>query len=178
MTFMMVWDEVIREGKYLHHDWVVKVDPDAVFFPERLRHRLVKYTPTTKLDVPAAYFVNCDLEYGALDTLRFGKVFGSLEIYSREALAAYAANGEPQCKALPWQGWGEDFYMQKCMELMGVMHLQDFTMVADKRCHFAPCTDETKVAFHDWKTVPAYFDCWAQSLGADGVAEYAARKQK
>mmetsp|Transcript_1130 Transcript_1130/g.3466 ORF Transcript_1130/g.3466 Transcript_1130/m.3466 type:complete len:607 (+) Transcript_1130:75-1895(+) len=179
MTFLRVWDTIYKEGAFKLHDWVVKVDPDAVFFPERLRHRLVQYTPTAKkLHNPANYFVNCNLQYGPADAMTFGKVFGSLEIYSREAIAAYGFAGEPVCKQMPWQGWGEDFYMQKCMELMGVTHLQDFEMVGDKRCHYAPCTDQTKVAFHDWKTVPAYFDCWAQSLGADGVAEYAARKKQ
>jgi len=176
VAFMQVWDEVIKEGKFLFHDWVVKVDPDAVFFPERLRDRLAQYTPTAKLENPAVYFVNCDITYGPLDTLPFGKVFGSLEIYSRNALAEYGIGGERECKKMPWQGWGEDFYMQKCMEMLGVTHIQDFTMVGDKRCHFAPCTDKTRVSFHDWKNIPSYFDCWGQSLGAKGVAEYEAKQ--
>jgi len=48
-VFNRLWTEVIRQGRYRHHDWVVKVDPDAVFFPERLRQMLALSTPMKRV---------------------------------------------------------------------------------------------------------------------------------
>ena len=39
-AFIEIWENVRKDGRYLQHDWVVKVDPDAVFFPDRLRVHL------------------------------------------------------------------------------------------------------------------------------------------
>ena len=36
-TFLQVWTLLEKlDRRYAKHDWVVKVDPDAVFFPDRL----------------------------------------------------------------------------------------------------------------------------------------------
>mmetsp|Transcript_78672 Transcript_78672/g.202630 ORF Transcript_78672/g.202630 Transcript_78672/m.202630 type:complete len:999 (+) Transcript_78672:99-3095(+) len=48
-VFNRLWTEVIRQGRYRYHDWVVKVDPDAVFFPERLREMLALVSPMSKV---------------------------------------------------------------------------------------------------------------------------------
>merc|ERR1712050_792410 len=40
--FIGVWNAVSLLGRYQYHDWTVKVDPDAVFFPERLRELLLR----------------------------------------------------------------------------------------------------------------------------------------
>merc|ERR1712217_70339 len=34
------WDQVNSDGRYKSHDWVVKVDADAVFFADRLKAHL------------------------------------------------------------------------------------------------------------------------------------------
>merc|ERR1711933_467150 len=39
--FIALWKKVIGDGRFRFHDWTVKVDPDAVFFPERLRPHLL-----------------------------------------------------------------------------------------------------------------------------------------
>lgn len=39
--FNKVWTEIVHLGVYKNHDWVVKVDPDSVFFPDRLQHLLM-----------------------------------------------------------------------------------------------------------------------------------------
>merc|ERR1712032_907537 len=38
--FAAAWRKVIYDGRYRSHSWTVKVDPDTVFLPERLRERL------------------------------------------------------------------------------------------------------------------------------------------
>jgi hypothetical protein len=41
--FMAVWDKVDEDADFLNFDWTVKVDPDTVFFPARLRPVLAKH---------------------------------------------------------------------------------------------------------------------------------------
>jgi len=45
LVFIKAWQLVKWDGRYQKHDWTVKVDPDAVFFPERLRTVVRQHTP-------------------------------------------------------------------------------------------------------------------------------------
>jgi hypothetical protein len=152
--FMEAWQLVSYDGRFKKHDWTVKVDPDAVFFAERLRWNVRQHTPPGGAPF---FYMNCNLYQIAL--------YGSLEVFSRKAMIAYF-NGKDRCKStLNWHGWGEDMFMQKCMLMLGVGQVDDFSMIGDKRCHYAACWDKTKVAFHDFKSVPSWLDCWRQSGG-------------
>uniref|UniRef100_A0A6V0BTI6 Uncharacterized protein n=2 Tax=Zooxanthella nutricula TaxID=1333877 RepID=A0A6V0BTI6_9DINO len=57
--YMECWRRIVEDTRFLWHDWVVKVDPDTVFVPGRLRERL------RPVDIPkgplgsAAYFRTC-----------------------------------------------------------------------------------------------------------------------
>merc|ERR1719300_1101655 len=48
-VFNRLWMRVIEIGRYRYHDWVVKADPDAVFFPGRLRQLLRHKAPYNKV---------------------------------------------------------------------------------------------------------------------------------
>jgi hypothetical protein len=39
-SFIYVWDVVRKDGRYAEYDWTIKVDADAVFFPDRLKLHL------------------------------------------------------------------------------------------------------------------------------------------
>ncbi|CAK9005196.1 unnamed protein product [Durusdinium trenchii] len=41
--FASFWRQVIADGQYLLYNWIVKVDPDSVFFPQRLRPILQRH---------------------------------------------------------------------------------------------------------------------------------------
>jgi len=154
LIFMGAWNLVLKDGRFKNHDWVVKVDPDAVFFSQRLRHMVKAHAekPGAKL-----FFLNCDAN-------GFKSMYGALEVFSRPAIEAYFDGKESCEKELDWHGWGEDMYMQKCLEKLGVGQIEGYGMVGDNRCHAAPCSDQTKVAFHDFKTIPSYFGCWRESM--------------
>lgn len=169
--FLRVWQWVVADVHFQTHDWSVKVDPDAVFFPERLRDHVKPYTPPGGANY---YFTNCNKVYAPNpeDEVFPEKLFGALEVISKQAVQAYQA-GHQRCKdELEWHGWGEDYFMQSCLNLLGVLPVGDFGMVGDKRCFDASCSDTGKVAFHDFKDITAYFDCWEQSLGPAGVQMY------
>jgi len=152
-TFLQVWNLLDKEdGRWIHHDWVIKVDPDAVFFPDRLKKKLLGHTYVGS----NLFVMNCD-KYNPV------ALYGSLEIFSKQALHNYL-HGQWDCrKNLPWKGWGEDFFMSHCMKHLHVKPLFDFTLIGDKRCHYAPCSDTSKVVYHDYKNLSSWMKCWTTS---------------
>lgn len=154
-TFLQVWDILNKDGRYAKHDWSVKVDPDAVFFADRLRGHLKSHTYEG-----AKFFVmNCN---------RWGPaLFGSIEVFSKAAVGTYLW-GQQKCReTLPWHGWGEDYFMSHCMDMLGVGRIYDFSLLSDKRCIYHPCGDSSRVAFHDYKDAKldgTWFKCYHESL--------------
>jgi len=155
-TFLQVWDLAKKDGRIEKHDWTVKVDPDAVFFPDRLRTHLASHTNKDA----NLYVMNCN---------RFAEValYGSIEIFSKKALETYLAGQDSCRRTLPWQGWGEDFFMSHCMDMLRVGRVYDFGLLSDKRCFYSPCSDTSKVVYHDYKDASphgAWFQCYDQSI--------------
>merc|ERR1739836_331063 len=70
--FIAVWAAVVQEGRFDFHDWTVKVDPDTVFFPDRLRSILQTH-PT------AGFVANC--KYG---------LHGPMEVFAKSAMEIFA----------------------------------------------------------------------------------------
>lgn len=48
-VFNGVWTTIVSIGNYRMHDWVVKADPDSVFFPERLVNMLLFRKPMSEI---------------------------------------------------------------------------------------------------------------------------------
>mmetsp|Transcript_82376 Transcript_82376/g.233605 ORF Transcript_82376/g.233605 Transcript_82376/m.233605 type:complete len:481 (-) Transcript_82376:113-1555(-) len=154
--FMAVWARVIMDGTSKRNDWTIKVDPDCVFFPWRLREVLHEYADEVYPN--GMYLNNC----------KFG-MHGPLEVFSRLAVEAWF-RGHEQCvqhfTALcsgPCQ-WGEDMFVDQCMmkvlkakrEFEGLLLLED-------HCKPPPdwmtCSNSSIVAFHPFKTVNRYTKC-------------------
>jgi len=145
--FLKAWEHVKADGLYIQHDWIVKVDPDAVFFPQRLRDRLVSITPAGA----SVYLLNCRLSFG---------FFGAVEVMSRVALLSLY-DGLERCKqVLPWHSFGEDMFLQKCLDFLGVASRSEFSLLSDAYCgeQPSPCISG-KVAFHPFKNVETYLKC-------------------
>lgn len=148
-VFIIAWDTLMKSNKLWTHNWIAKADPDAVFFPDRLRGVVRVHTGQS------AYILNCDAGGP--------KIYGALEVFSKEAIGTYSAD-PGRCKNMPWHGWGEDMYMQKCMETIGAIPINDFNLVGDTTCGFAPCSDGSRVAFHAYKDLGSWMGCWHQGL--------------
>jgi len=156
--FMAVWNLLVDDGRPWGYDFTAKVDPDAVFFPDRLGGHVGSYVGQ------AVYLLNCN-KWSA------PKLYGSLEVFSEQALRIYSA-GRDRCKSeLNWRGWGEDQFMQECMTLLKVQGRGDFQLVGDSNCGGGSCSDKYRVAFHGFKTVDGYKDCvgWAGHSTASAV---------
>jgi hypothetical protein len=147
---MLVANELIRQ-----HDWVVKGDPDAVLFPDRIRTHLTNSGQTGN----AAFLENCfhDGQWW---------LYGSLELFSKPAMERYRDRAEQECRqGLDWHGWGEDMYMDVCMKKLGAAAIISGTIVADHYCSPRDCHDGEPAAFHPFKSKDAWRDCLSQSTG-------------
>jgi len=144
--FMNVWEAVKWVGRYKLTDWTLKVDPDAVLIPMRVRSHLQKYTGTP------SYIVNCNkpMKTGPM-------MFGSLEIISKQAMEKYYANQDDCKKHLDF---GEDRWLGDCLEQLGVHPREDFKVVGDNVCKGADCTDHTKAAYHPFKSEKKWLACY------------------
>jgi len=158
--FIVLWTKVVEDALYLEHNWTVKVDPDAVFFPLRLRMLLTTHTEVER----GVYINNC--KYG---------LHGPLEVLSRNAVTVWS-KGWPDCKKTfetKCGGdcfWGEDLFLDQCLDkVLGVKRDNDFRQLLEDHCEPPPgwddCTDELVVAFHPFKNVTAWNKCLTTGLG-------------
>lgn len=164
--FLTIWTQVVKEGVYLEHDWTVKVDPDAVFFPGRLKSILRSY----KEGGNGVYLNNC----------KFG-LHGPVEVLSRRAVQTWS-KGWPWCQAHFRERcngdcfWGEDMFMDQCLsKILGVTRDSDFRLLVEDHCD-APsdwdsCTDDTKSAFHPFKTLSGYQSCMHNAVRGKASAD-------
>jgi len=172
-VFIQAWGVVMGQTRAASMDWIVKADPDAVFFPERLRQRLAEHMASGG---ESAFYMNCNRVFGPGEEP--SKLFGSLEVFSQSAVRAFQSQRRRCEEELDWHGWGEDYFMSHCMDHIGVARVEDFDSFSDNRCNSAPCDDATKVSFHDFKDEGSWFWCWETSLGEGAVKEYARRVAK
>jgi hypothetical protein len=164
-AFMAAWGKVIEEGSYKDHDWVIKIDPDAVFIPSQLRKHLqdegIKAAIGDSAKGVGAYLRNC--RTGDRDL----RMFGSIEVMSSSALETYRSNKD-RCKTeVDWSLMGEDMWLQKCLDLLGIQAVEDYDMLlADGYCpgSATACTPD-KVAFHPFKLPSMWLDCYSKATG-------------
>mmetsp|Transcript_121249 Transcript_121249/g.343523 ORF Transcript_121249/g.343523 Transcript_121249/m.343523 type:complete len:382 (-) Transcript_121249:238-1383(-) len=157
-VFLQLWSQVIRDGLYLDYQWTVKVDPDTVFLPDRLRGMLKDY------EEPAGgvYINNC----------RYG-LHGPIEIFSRNTVTTFGVRrGEckkyfdEECKG-PCK-YGEDWYVDQCLQkVLKVKRVDNFKILTEEHCkppkNWRNCEMKGVASFHPFKTESAYRDCLAKA---------------
>lgn len=153
--FIKLWAKVIADPKAWEHDWLVKVDPDAVFIAGRLRELLRDRWPSTGArEGLKAYLNNCHLG-----------LHGPIEVLSRGALEAYN-NGRGWCqKGWPADSPQEDAYLSRCLDMLGVERVDAFNVLSETHCggYLGDCKSH-KVAFHPFKTADGFSACWDSAM--------------
>jgi hypothetical protein len=163
--FIEVWRQVISDGFFKHHKWTVKVDADAVFFPDRLRSVLADYPN-------AGYISNC----------RYG-MHGPLEVISQAALLTlsedYSASEDKRtpkrCVAeLEFGLWGEDMFLDKCLsQVHNVSRVEDSRLLCEGACDcpnwFWCNSGVDRVSYHPFKREDMYRQCIANAVGASSA---------
>lgn len=164
--FIEVWKNVISDGRFKLHDWTVKLDPDAVFFPRRAIAALRGVADPQN----GVYIINCKQGAG------YG-LHGPTEVFSRNAVQTYA-DGWEQCVKGPHRLhfglWGEDFFIDECLKKLGVSRREDGNFLSEPHCDapgtsgtfkgkgndaWKSCENAQYVAFHPFKTESKYRDC-------------------
>lgn len=150
--FINVWEAVKACGKYDLTDWTIKADPDAVIFPDRLRGHL-KYHPAGS----PAYIVNCNKPMATGPMM-----FGSLEAINHAAWLRYFGSGGRCHKNYQW---GEDRWLGECLKELGVMPVNDFSLVGDGVCTGNNACHSGQAAFHPFKSAAAWLGCYYAAGG-------------
>jgi len=173
-SFTQVWLAIKADGRWEKHNWVIKVDADAVFFPTKLINALTHATVPKE----GVYMENCKgVDWG---------YFGNLEVFSKQAFGTLTANLEHCYETIPWKigvhhgkygPMGEDLFAQMCMDKMGVAKLENFFLTTDGACEadrpegeeknkkFTPkCTGVTTPSIHPFKEPDMYFKCMYEAV--------------
>lgn len=153
-TFMNAWHALYGDKRFASHDFTVKVDPDSVLMPDRLRWHLAPHTGGK------IYVTNCDLRDRYPGSQDFPMMYGALEVLSKDAVYTYIW-GEERCKQMmPWWSYGEDLYMGHCLTNLGVQQVFDLGELSDMNCRGVDCHNGGAAAFHHFKTPADWLGCW------------------
>merc|ERR1712150_206074 len=135
------WKAIKDEGAWNKYDWTIKSDIDAIFIPIRLRDKLGQVEVTDN----GIYLENCKWEYYGF--------FGALEVISHDGVGTLINNLD-DCKAsLNYkegqkstgnQPWGEDLFVQRCMDLHGVDKVAAYDISTDASCQAYRPKDQRK----------------------------------
>merc|ERR1712151_269233 len=146
-VFQSIWEEVKDDKQYLDYEWTVKVDPDVVFFPDRLKDHLKKLSaPKT----PGIYVKNSNAKFGLL---------GAVQVYSKDAMKTYFKNHKDCSKNMVTNA--ENVYMMTCLDSAGVRYMRDDMMLNDQHTFYfvcdmkdlSYCGDVRFAAYHPYKDV-------------------------
>merc|ERR1712117_225834 len=160
-------------------DWVVKVNPDAVFVPERLRNR-IQWMPRTTSGV---MLQNCQyVDYG---------FFGNLEVLSPKAFGVLVGSLDTCYTELDWKvgikdgkygPMGEDLFAQTCLDSVGIRRKEAFDITTDGACpgdrpkeekknkKWKPnCASAATPAMHPFKKTQEWIQCYEATTSAFGA---------
>merc|ERR1712241_159949 len=123
--FLTVWKEIRQQTTWKSFPWIVKSDPTAVFIPQRLRDLLSRQYVTQN----GIFLENCK---GSRMSFH-----GSLEVMSKAAFGTFLDNMDECLATLPYKDakyahfrfYGEDKFLQKCMDRHGVDRVPSRQMV-------------------------------------------------
>lgn len=193
-VFMALCRQLIIDSDYLNFDWTVKVDPDTVWFPQRLRSSITEYTWGVSGD--GIYLNNCP-----------NGLHGPIEVFSQGALHALflkiptcnAKFNGPKCiqncegvwkqvsvcngECIDW--WGEDIWIDQCLKRFSTAR-RAFAkdLLQEEHCQLPPsgklprwgktdwasCKYQDVVAFHPFKNVSGYNQCLDNALSSQRLA--------
>merc|ERR1719382_2008803 len=86
--FMIAWDSLMSSGVMWKSDWIVKADPDAVLFVDRLRHHMLGTTGDDAGLVQNPTFVAGNQKFFTTcwyNSNGGGLLYGSLEVFTKQA---------------------------------------------------------------------------------------------
>lgn len=145
MPFKKIWEHIWDDGLYKTQDWTVKVDPDCVWSPQRLRQRL----PSYNVKRGDRYYIKNG--FGAWGFL------GPIEILTVAAVEKLSEVAPEHCNYSP-QG-GEDGWLKVCCEqVAGFGPIRDHHLLMNNN-DVGSCSDGSWVAYHHFKSKWSWSAC-------------------
>lgn len=157
-VFYSAWIAIRDRGAWSRYAWVIKMDPDAVLVPDRIRIRIMQrwFDGYDK----RCFFRTCNR---FPDNPDFPMMYGAMELLSHAALDTFFTDGYKCIDWFPVRSYGEDLFLTKCLQKMGVEAVDDYQIVGDDRCMDGACWDHTYAAFHEYKDVDGWMRCWHET---------------
>lgn len=167
-VFTRAYRRIYSDALYKKYDWSVKADPDAAFIPAILQQKLQEKNLDSSTPI---YFVNCE---------QWHSMQGPLEVFTRAAGDLFYGSHQQCLDSLPWGDWGEDWFANKCLDMLGVQGLDGFDLLSDMWCQDsyadtghsyweefeqrgAPVCDGGRPAYHPYKTPEEMHACLEQA---------------
>jgi len=166
-----VWKAVAGMSTLETWKWVVRVDPEVVFFPNRFRRVLSERDAhCTPVGVPKGrrlHLHNCQSTITYLSDCNLRR--GLVEVLSNDAVSAFDL-GMAKC--------GEDFhdsgpsFTDQCFKSLGILRDLEYGLfnASDCRRHGADCKSKS-MAFHPLKTVRSQKRCERDASMRDSQAD-------
>mmetsp|Transcript_47862 Transcript_47862/g.136294 ORF Transcript_47862/g.136294 Transcript_47862/m.136294 type:complete len:379 (+) Transcript_47862:219-1355(+) len=163
-VFLRFWLKVTTNQNALKADWTVKVDPDTVFMPGRLRSLLLTdKAPLNGEDPEKGFYLN-DCHVG---------MHGPIEVLSRNALKVYKARHALCEFGTPADHGQEDWFLRDCFALLGVEKVDAFNLLfegmwacqerASSWGPYRPPCFAPQVAWHPFKDVDGWMHCHTEA---------------
>lgn len=150
--YLKAWQLVRDQEFWGQHDWTVKADLEAVFFPSRLRMHVAELRSPRK----ALYLRNRDT---------IGHLDGSLEVLSQSATRLLLLRMET-CGELAKHLGREDAWLVDCLEFIGVDYMIDYLLLGDG---VSDCDRTQVVAYPFRSTVEEWNACVTLAEGMDAA---------
>mmetsp|Transcript_76123 Transcript_76123/g.198340 ORF Transcript_76123/g.198340 Transcript_76123/m.198340 type:complete len:518 (+) Transcript_76123:3-1556(+) len=148
LLFVNAWQAIVGLNIWRNHTYTLKIDPDAVMLPDRIRNHLYPHVGENM------YVVNCPIG---------DMMYGAVEAFSYYAIKAWWLRGH-ECNDP--NNWGEDKYMTNCMDHLGVARVHDTAIVGDNLCLGTDnCMNGNAAAFHPFKDVGSWIACYRRAVG-------------
>jgi hypothetical protein len=160
--FRRFWDSLKKNPKSWRNDWIVKADPDTVFFPSRLTEMLKnRWKKAEGSPGYAMWLNNCQLG-----------LHGPIEVFSKQAFGLYHKK-KNMCDDLTVEYPQEDAWLGACFKKMGVGKMDAYNLLLEWQwaCNERPSSADNKppcyakqVSFHPFKSVKTWFQCHRQAM--------------
>lgn len=188
--FANVWKRVFFERRYRRYPWTVKLDVDAVFLPDQLRHVLLRHCRTPCGAVHFRQNYTSLRPWSLIHMLPllnegWSAMFGPLMVFSRDALLRLAeffavCKKEVVNREHP-EIWGdhwslhEDVFVDRCLSRLDVTAIVEHRLLREGR--LAPPPDDSfavpkrfpraclqgYVGHHPYKQEDRYLRCQSQA---------------
>jgi len=147
--FLKAWKAVMDDGRFRKHDWVIKLDADTVFYPDRLKKHVEGMKSTDLLFLQ--------------NYLDGYPVVGAIEVASNAAILAFGQRID-ECERITYGA--EDDWFVKCMRVLGAWMQKDEELLQhNQHPRGNMCRNKRFVAMHPYKSQEEYGRCLDSAEG-------------